>query len=85
MTSAVADASRNLWVVLTESLVSSLFVFGSNIIAVSLPRIGRSLEASFAVVQWVISYCALILSASVRLRRCARRPPKDAVSTDRLA
>jgi hypothetical protein len=50
MTSAAADASRKFWVLLRETRVSSLFVFGSNTIAVSLPWIGRSLEASFAVV-----------------------------------
>ena len=65
MTSAVdergAEASRKFRVLLTASLVSSLIVFGSNIVAVSLPSIGRSLKASFAVVQWVISAYVLIL------------------------
>ena len=65
MTSAVdergAEASRKFRVLLTASLVSSLIMFGSNIVAVSLPSIGRSLEASFAVVQWVISAYVLIL------------------------
>jgi hypothetical protein len=79
MTSAVdergAEASRKFRVLLTASLVSSLIVFGSNIVAVSPPWIGRSLEASFAVVQWGISAYVLISSASVRLRRCARRLP----------
>ena len=54
MTSAAdergAEALRKLRVLLTASLVSSLIVFGSNIVAVSLPSIGRSLQASFAVV-----------------------------------
>ena len=48
MTSAMdergAEASRKFRVLLTTSLVSSLIVFGSNIAAVSLPWIGRSLE-----------------------------------------
>jgi hypothetical protein len=65
MTSAVdergAEASRKFQVLLTASLVSCLIVFGSNIVAVSLPSIGLSLEASFAVVQWVISAYVLIL------------------------
>ena len=61
MTRVVADASRNFWVLLTEPRVSSLFLFGSNAVAVSLPWIWRSLVASFAVVQWEISYYALIL------------------------
>ena len=63
MTSAVdergAGASRKFRVLLTASLLSSLIVFGSNI--VSLPSIERSLEASFAVVQRVISAYVLIL------------------------
>jgi hypothetical protein len=54
MTSAVdergAEASRKFQVPLTASRVSSPIVFGSNIVAASLPSIGRSLEASFAVV-----------------------------------
>ena len=65
MTSAVdergAEASRKFRVLLTASLLSSLIVFGSNIVAVSLPSIGRSLEASFADVQWMISAYVLIL------------------------
>ena len=36
-------------------------MFGSNIVAVSPPSIGQSLEASFADVQWVISAYVLIL------------------------
>ncbi|HMH26005.1 MAG TPA: hypothetical protein VK542_05375 [Gemmatimonadaceae bacterium] len=82
MTSAVdergAEASRKFWVLLTASLVSSLIVFGSNIVAVSLPSIGRSLEASFADVQWVISAYVLILiseceTAPMRARRLPQR------------
>ena len=64
MTSAVdergAGASRNFRVLLTASLLSSLIVFGSNIVAVSLPSIERSLGA-YADVQWVISAYVLIL------------------------
>ncbi len=65
MTSAVdergAEASRKFQILLTASLVSSPLVFASNIVAVSLPSIGRSVEASFTVVQWVISAYVLIL------------------------
>jgi hypothetical protein len=82
MTSAVdergAEASRKFRVLLTASLVSSLIVFGSNIVAVSLPSIGRSLEASFADVQWMISAYVLILigereTAPMRARRLPQR------------
>ena len=59
MTSAVdergAEASGKFQVLLTASLLSSPTAFASNIVAVSLPSIGRSLEASFADVHWVIS------------------------------
>jgi hypothetical protein len=85
MTSAVdkrgAEASRKFRVPLTALLVSSLTTFGSNILAVSLPSIGRSLEASFAVVQWVISAYVLILisereTAPMRAEAPAKMPCK---------
>ena len=55
-------------VLLTASLVSSLIMLDSNIVAVSLPAIGRSLGASFTEMQWVISayvltYAALLLAS----------------------
>ncbi len=55
-------------VLLTASLVSSLIMLNSNVVAVSLPAIGRSLAASFTAIQWVISayvltYAALLLAA----------------------
>lgn len=65
MTSAVdergAEASRKFWILLTASLVSSFIMLDSNIVAVSLPSIGRSLGASLADVQWVISAYVLTL------------------------
>ena len=81
MTSAVdergAEALRKFWILLSASFVSSLIVFGSDIVAVSLPSIGRSLEAPFAVVEWVISAYVLILSsANARLRWCSEAPAK---------
>jgi hypothetical protein len=55
-------------VLLIASLVSSLIMLDSNIVAVSLPAIGRSLGASFTDVQWVISayvltYASLLLAS----------------------
>ena len=85
MTSAVdergVEASPKFRVLLTASLVSSLIMFGSNIVAVSLPSIGRSLEASFADVQWVISAYVLILisereTAPMRAEAPAKTPCK---------
>jgi EmrB/QacA subfamily drug resistance transporter len=55
-------------VLMTTSLVSSLIMLDSNIVAVALPTIARSLNATFTDVQWVISayvltYAALLLAA----------------------
>jgi EmrB/QacA subfamily drug resistance transporter len=55
-------------VLVTTSLVSSLIMLDSNIVAVSLPSIGHSLGAGFTDIQWVISayiltYAALLLAA----------------------
>src|SRR3984885_13406846 len=65
---AKAEAASKSWLLLTASLVSSLIMLDSNIVAVSLPAIGRSLEASFTYVQWVISayvltYAALLMAS----------------------
>jgi Major Facilitator Superfamily len=63
-----AKAPSKFWVLLTASLVSSLIMLDSNIVAVSLPAIGRSLGASFTDMQWVISayvltYASLLLAS----------------------
>jgi MFS family permease len=55
-------------ILVTTSLVSSLIMLDSNIVAVSLPAIGRSLGASFTQIEWVVSayllsYAALLLAA----------------------
>jgi MFS family permease len=54
-------------VLLIASLVSSFIMLDSNVVAVSLPAIGRSLRESFVDIQWVISayvltYAALLLA-----------------------
>jgi hypothetical protein len=83
MTSAVdergAEASRKFQVLLTASLVSSPIVFAANIVAVSLPSIGRLAEASFAVVQWVISAYVLILMSERETAPMRGGSRKDAV------
>src|SRR6201989_1835108 len=61
-------AHEKFLVLLIASLVSSLIMLDSNIVAVSLPAIGRSLDASFTDVQWVISayvltYAALLMAS----------------------
>ena len=62
------EAASKSWLLLTASLVSSLIMLDSNLVAVSLPAIGRSLGASFTDVQWVISayvltYAALLMAS----------------------
>ena len=57
------EAASKSRLLLTASLVSSLIMLDSNIVAVSLPAIGRSLGASFTDVQWVISAYVLTYAA----------------------
>ena len=62
------EAASTSRLLLTASLISSLIMLDSNIVAVSLPAIGRSLGASFTDVQWVISayvltYAALLMAS----------------------
>lgn len=68
MNAEMGSARSKSWVLWTTSIVSSLIMLDSNIVAVSLPAIARSLGASFQDVQWVISayllaYAALLLAA----------------------
>jgi EmrB/QacA subfamily drug resistance transporter len=61
-------AARELAPLLTVSIVSSLMMLDSNVVAVALPTIERSLGASFADLQWMISayvltFAALLLAA----------------------
>jgi MFS family permease len=48
---------------LTTSLVSSLIMLDSNVVAVSLPTVARSLGAPFTDIQWVISAYVLTYAA----------------------
>jgi MFS family permease len=62
------DAKLKLRVLLTTSLVSSLIMLDSNIVAVALPAIGRSLKSTFTELEWVVtayllSYAGLLLAA----------------------
>jgi EmrB/QacA subfamily drug resistance transporter len=62
-----AAAPSGFWILLTASLIS-LIMLDSNIVAVSLPSIGRSLGATFTEIQWVISayvltYASLLLAS----------------------
>jgi EmrB/QacA subfamily drug resistance transporter len=62
------DARVKFRILLTTSLVSSLIVLDTNIVAVSLPAIGQSLGASFTDIEWVVSsyllsYASLLMGA----------------------
>lgn len=59
---------RKSLILVTMGLVSSLIMLDSNIVAVALPSIARSLGASFAEIEWVVSayiltFAALLLAA----------------------
>jgi EmrB/QacA subfamily drug resistance transporter len=78
--SVVADqalrAKRRILV--AASLVTSLSMFDSNIVAVSLPSIARTLHASFTDIEWVISaylltFAALLLAAGSYADRYGRK------------
>jgi MFS family permease len=64
---AAAPKTGGFALLLTASMVSSLIMLDSNIVAVSLPTIGQALHAGFTDVQWVISayvltYAALLMA-----------------------
>src|ERR1700728_1365976 len=63
-----SEQRRKFAILLTTSLVCSLIMLDSNIVAVSLPAIARSLGASFTDIEWVVSayllsYASLLMGA----------------------
>jgi hypothetical protein len=84
MTSAAdergAEASRKFRVLLTASLVSSLIVFGSTIVAVSLPSIWRSKRPSLSSNGVISAYVLILISeretAPIRAEAPAKIPCK---------
>jgi EmrB/QacA subfamily drug resistance transporter len=72
------DSRKKFAVLLTASVVSSLIMLDSNIVAVSLPAIARSLGASFSDIEWVVSayvltFAALLLAAGSFADRHGRK------------
>src|ERR1700712_4109059 len=70
--------ARQRAILLIASLVSSLVMLDSNIVAVALPTIAQSLHADFADMQWVITayvlpFAALLLAAGSLGDRVGRR------------
>jgi len=71
-------ASGNMWTLLTCSSVCSLIMLDTNVVAVSLPAIARSLNASFVDVEWVVSaymlaFASFLLPAGSIADRLGRR------------
>ncbi len=62
---AIGDITpkRQHGVLLTASLISSLIMLDSNIVAVSLPAIGRSLGTTFSQMQWIVSAYVLMFAS----------------------
>jgi EmrB/QacA subfamily drug resistance transporter len=66
--STAAKSRAKSRILVVASLVSSLIMLDSNVLAVSLPSIARSLGASFTDIEWVVSsyiltYASLLLAA----------------------
>jgi len=75
---SVGDARKKFVVLVTASAVSSLIMLDSNIVAVSLPAIARSLGATFTDIEWVVSayvltFAALLLAAGSFADRHGRK------------
>ncbi len=72
------SAARKSLVLVTMGLISSLIMLDSNIVAVALPSIARSLGAAFTDIEWVVSayiltFAALLLAAGSYADRHGRK------------
>lgn len=75
---AMPQAKRKFLVLVTVGLISSLIMLDSNIVAVALPSIARSLGAAFTEIEWVVSayiltFAALLLAAGAYADRHGRK------------
>jgi EmrB/QacA subfamily drug resistance transporter len=66
-TRTLQTPDTKFWVLLTASMVSSLIMLDSNVVAVSLPTIAQSIRATFTDIEWVLSsyvltYASLLLA-----------------------
>lgn len=57
------QAAHSRWVLYVTCIVSSLVMLDSNVVAVALPTIARSINADFSALQWVITAYVLPFSA----------------------
>ncbi|OWT80251.1 MULTISPECIES: MFS transporter [unclassified Achromobacter] len=72
------ETKRKFLVLVTMGLISSLIMLDSNIVAVALPSIARSLGAAFTEIEWVVSayiltFAALLLAAGAYADRHGRK------------
>ncbi len=63
MSSREGAGDGRFGILLTASVVCSLIMLDSNVVAVSLPAIAKSLNATFADIEWVVSAYVLTFSA----------------------
>jgi EmrB/QacA subfamily drug resistance transporter len=73
-----AEDKKKTVVLVTTGLVSSLIMLDSNIVAVALPSIARTLGATFSEIEWVVSayiltFAALLLAAGSYADRHGRK------------
>jgi EmrB/QacA subfamily drug resistance transporter len=61
------SSARGRWVVAAMVLGSSVAGIDSTVVAVALPAIGRSLDASFEALQWTVTSYTLTLAALILL------------------
>lgn len=71
-------SAGKLWILLCVSVPSFMINLDANIVAVSLPAMGRSLNANFSAIEWVISaytltFAALMLPAGGLADRYGRK------------
>ncbi|HEY4080538.1 MAG TPA: MFS transporter [Burkholderiaceae bacterium] len=77
-TAAAPDQRRQRAILLVASLVCSLVMLDTNVVAVALPTIAHDLNAEFADMQWVITaymlpFAALLMAAGSLCDRYGRR------------
>lgn len=73
-----AEERRKFLVLVSAGLASSLIMLDSNIVAVSLPSIAKTLGATFSEIEWVVSayvlaFAALLLAAGSYADRHGRK------------
>jgi EmrB/QacA subfamily drug resistance transporter len=73
-----AETNRKFLVLVVAGVTSSLIMLDSNIVAISLPSIAKSLGATFSEIEWVVSayvlaFAALLLAAGSYADRHGRK------------